>query len=123
MHVWYVMILGICHLFTHFKTITIPCIKGKPSTIYYLSKKKTGNESEIFISWVPVIKVIKKVIKTKGLCHIVALPFTLKKKRYYLLRQKRRIMETQIFHHAKVYNLQKILKKKPKSFKLLEFCN
>jgi hypothetical protein len=39
-----------------------------------------GNEFELFISWVPVIKVIKKVIKTKGLCHIVALPFTFLKK-------------------------------------------
>jgi hypothetical protein len=38
----------------------------------------------------------------QGVCHIVALPFTFKK---YL---KARIMETQIFHHAK-YHLQKIL--------------
>jgi hypothetical protein len=31
-------------------------------------------------------------------------------------------METQIFHHAK-YNLPKILYKKPKSFKVLQFYN
>jgi hypothetical protein len=34
----------------------------------------------------------------QGVCHIVALPFTLKK---YLKAKERRIMETQIFHHAK----------------------
>jgi hypothetical protein len=34
----------------------------------------------------------------KGVCHIVALPFTLKKVSY----GKRRIMETQIVHHAKI---------------------
>jgi hypothetical protein len=34
------------------------------------------------------------------------------------LKAKRRIMETQIFHHAK-NNFQKILQNKPKSFKIL----
>jgi len=33
----------------------------------------------------------------KGVCHTVALPFTLKK----YLKAKRRTTETQIFHHAK----------------------
>jgi hypothetical protein len=42
--------------------------------------------------------------ENKGLLsHSVALPFTLK----IYLKAKRRIMETQIFHHAKKYNLQK----------------
>jgi len=37
--------------------------------------------------------------KTKqGVCHIVALPFTLKK----VSKGERRIMEIQIFHHAKI---------------------
>jgi hypothetical protein len=37
--------------------------------------------------------------KTRGVFrHTVALPFTLKG----ILRQRRRIMETQIFHHAKI---------------------
>jgi hypothetical protein len=40
----------------------------------------------------------------------VTLPFTFKK--YF--KAKRRIMETQIFHHAK-NNLQKILQNKPKT--------
>jgi len=34
--------------------------------------------------------------KHQGVCHTMALPFTLKK---YLMA-KRRIMQTQIFHHA-----------------------
>jgi hypothetical protein len=34
-----------------------------------------------------------------SMCHIVALQFTLKK---YLKGKRRRIMETQIFHHAKI---------------------
>jgi len=33
-------------------------------------------------------------------------------------KAKERIMETQMFHHEKYY-LQKILQKKPKSFKIL----
>ncbi len=37
-------------------------------------------------------------IEKQGVCHIVALPFTLKS----ILKAKRRIMETQIFHHAKI---------------------
>jgi hypothetical protein len=40
----------------------------------------------------------------KGLCHIVALPFTLKKS---ILRQKKKFLETPIFQHAKKYNPQK----------------
>jgi len=37
--------------------------------------------------------------KTKqGVCHNVALPFTLKS----ILRQKTNFLETQIFHHAKI---------------------
>jgi hypothetical protein len=39
----------------------------------------------------------------QGLCHTVALPFTLK--RY--LKAKRRIMEIQIFHHAKMQSSKK----------------
>ncbi len=34
--------------------------------------------------------------KHQGVCHTMALPFTLKK----YLKAKRRIMQTQIFHHA-----------------------
>jgi hypothetical protein len=37
----------------------------------------------------------------KGVCHTVALPFTLKSK-YLKAKKERRIMETQIFHHAKI---------------------
>jgi len=39
----------------------------------------------------------------QGVCHIVALPFTLKS----ILMQKKRIMESQIFHHAKIYQSSK----------------
>ncbi len=49
--------------------------------------------------------ILNADIFVQGVCHNAALPFTLKS----ILRQKeRRIMETQIFHHAK-YNLHKIL--------------
>jgi hypothetical protein len=40
----------------------------------------------------------KKGGKNKGVCHTVALPFTLKS----YLKAKRRIIEPQIFHHAKI---------------------
>jgi hypothetical protein len=45
----------------------------------------------------------------------MALPFTFLKS---MLRQKERIMETQIFHHAKIYLIfkEKSSKKKPKIF-------
>jgi hypothetical protein len=39
----------------------------------------------------------KTKTKKQGVCHTVALPFTLKR----ILRQKKNIMKTQIFHHAK----------------------
>jgi hypothetical protein len=47
----------------------------------------------------------------------VALPFRLKSK---YLKSKEELMETQIFHHAKIYLIfKKFLKKKnPKSFKV-----
>jgi hypothetical protein len=55
--------------------------------------------------------------KNKGACHntVVALPFTLKKVSY----GKRRIMETQMFHHAKNVICKKSFKRNPKSFKRL----
>jgi hypothetical protein len=40
----------------------------------------------------------------------LALPFTFKS----IFKAKRRMMETQIFHHAKKHDLQKIFLKKPK---------
>jgi hypothetical protein len=43
-------------------------------------------------------------ISKQGVCHTVALPFTLKKS---ILRQKRRMMETQTFHHVKIYSSSK----------------
>jgi hypothetical protein len=43
----------------------------------------------------------------------VALPFTLKK---YLKKAKRKIIETQIFHHAKVYSSSKNPQKETKIF-------
>jgi hypothetical protein len=49
-----------------------------------------------------------------GVCHTVALPFTLKS----ILRQKKSYGNSNI-SPCKKYNLQKILKKKPKSFKIL----
>jgi hypothetical protein len=36
--------------------------------------------------------------KQGGVCHTMALPFTLKS----MLRQKRRVMETQVFHDAQI---------------------
>jgi hypothetical protein len=38
-------------------------------------------------------------IKTRGVSHTLALPFTFLK---IYLKAKERIMETQIFHHAKI---------------------
>jgi hypothetical protein len=49
--------------------------------------------------------------KTKGVSHCGLLPFTLKKS---ILRQKKNLIETQIFHHAKKYNLQNIPLKETK---------
>jgi hypothetical protein len=40
--------------------------------------------------------ILNNHLQQQGVCHIVALPFTLKN----ILRQKRNY-ETQIFHHAK----------------------
>jgi hypothetical protein len=37
------------------------------------------------------------LIREQGVCHTLALPFTLKS-----ILRKKRIMETQIFHHAKI---------------------
>jgi hypothetical protein len=50
----------------------------------------------------------------KGVCHTMALPFTFKK----YLKEKKRIMETQIFHHAKIESSKNPLKE-TKSFKIL----
>jgi len=43
----------------------------------------------------------------QGVCHNVHLPFTFKK----YLKSKRRIMKTQIFHHAKIKSLKKSSKR------------
>jgi len=43
----------------------------------------------------------------KGVCHAVALPFTIKK----YPKAKRRIMETPIFHHAKILSSNKSSKR------------
>jgi hypothetical protein len=51
----------------------------------------------------------------QGVCHIVALPFTLTK----YLKGKRRIMKTQIFHYAKNKIFKKTSKEKPKSFNII----
>jgi len=52
----------------------------------------------------------------KGVCHTVALPFTLIKK--YLKAKEEELWKLKYFTMQK-YNLQKILLKKPKSFKIL----
>jgi hypothetical protein len=41
---------------------------------------------------------IDETLMKQGVCHSVALSFTLKS----ILKGKRRIMETQTFHHAKI---------------------
>ncbi len=57
-------------------------------------------------------RYVKQVV-----CDTMALPFTLKS----ILRQKKDYGKTQIFHHAKNINLQKIPRKESKkSFKILE---
>ncbi len=55
-----------------------------------------------------------KMTVQHGVCHTVALPFTLKN----ILRQKKNYENSNI-SLCKNYNLQKILQKKPKSFKTL----
>jgi hypothetical protein len=52
--------------------------------------------------------------KTKGVCHTVVLRFTFKK----YLKVKEELWELKYFTMQK-YNLQKILWKKPKSFRIL----
>jgi hypothetical protein len=50
-------------------------------------------------------------------CHTCGLAISIKKKYF---KAKERIMETQIFHPAKIdLMFKKILQKKPKSFKIL----
>jgi hypothetical protein len=53
-------------------------------------------------SWQVAHKGTQKTIsfKTRGVCHAVALPFTIKGINYRY--GKRRIMKTQIFHQAKI---------------------
>jgi hypothetical protein len=60
--------------------------------------------------------MIKELHVISGL-YYSQMPFTLKS----ILRQKKTYKKTQIFHHAKIYNLpKKILpKKNPKYFKIL----
>jgi uncharacterized Zn-finger protein len=55
-----------------------------------------------------------KVIVQQGVCHTVALPFTLKS----ILRQKKNYENSNI-SLCKNYNWQKLLQKKLKSFKTL----
>jgi hypothetical protein len=43
------------------------------------------------------ISALTYALKKQGVCPAVALPFTLK-----YLKAKKRIMETQIFHHEKI---------------------
>jgi hypothetical protein len=72
-------------------------------------KKKNPNRKAITTSLLGILTIEATLgnwkknptnyTKEQGVCQIVALPFTLKK---CILRQKRRIMETQIFHHAKI---------------------
>jgi hypothetical protein len=52
----------------------------------------------------------------KGVCHTVALPFTLKK---YLKAKEEKLWKPKYFITMQKYNGQKIIKKKPKSFKVL----
>ncbi len=66
-------------------------IRGEPEIlsrgIFLLGKKKGGCLFACLVE-----------IHNKGRHHTVALPFTLKS----ILRQKRRVKKTQIFHHAKI---------------------
>jgi hypothetical protein len=55
----------------------------------------------------------------QGVCHMVALPFTLKSN----LKAKEQLWKLKSFTMQKYINLQKILSKKPKSFKVLKLYN
>jgi hypothetical protein len=57
-------------------------------------------------------------LNNKGCVIVRPLPFTLKR---YLKAKEGIIMEIQIFHHAKIYNLPKkpLKERNPKSFKIL----
>ncbi len=62
---------------------TIPCINTNSPTSTPFLLSPTNNRE---MNW------------KQGVCHIMALPFTLK----YILRQKKRIREIQIFYHANI---------------------
>jgi hypothetical protein len=66
--------------------------------MYFLSG--TGNVNHQEMRLIPTSQT------NKGVCHNVALPFTLK----LLSQTKRRIMETEIFHHAKIQSSKNLLK-------------
>jgi len=60
-----------------------------------------------------------KTKQKQRVCHNVALPLKLKN----ISSDKRRIMETQIFHRAKIWPFKRILYKKPKCFKIFQLYN
>jgi hypothetical protein len=81
------------------------CVSAQTQNTPNVSQKKKGKRTKFVLckSNLSLEREEKKKRPTKqpkqGMCHNVALPFTSKK----YLKAKRRIMETQIFHHAKIY--------------------
>jgi hypothetical protein len=79
-------------------------------------EKKGGGEGTVREDWeLPLSSSFHHQLRKQAVCHIVALPFTLKS----ILRQKEELRKLKYFTMQK-HNLQKILpKEKPKSFKIL----
>jgi hypothetical protein len=63
-----------------------------------MSRLGSWNLMILYVIFITQFTTTKRLVK-QGWCHTFALPFTLKK---YPKAKERRIMETQIFHHAKI---------------------
>jgi hypothetical protein len=78
------------------------------------NKKKYREEHKLTMVVGRFIFMKNKKLFKQGVCRTMALPITLKS-----ILRKRRIMETQIFHHVKNIIYKKSSKRNPKSFKIL----
>jgi hypothetical protein len=97
------------------KRVLVLCLYLHP-TIWELMMDGNGEMMVIHGAWDDWVCVTYKGNNLVSMCHTVALPCTWK-----VWRQKKRIMETRIFHHAKKNKkiFRKSSKRNQKSFKIL----